>query len=385
MAGLPQTLGTVWYWDDPSKPITGTLNGNINRTGDRVYLTWLSLSLSWPQAPWGKWPVDFTLNGTTTSRDLSHGDPSYALDDTSFSVSPTQTSATIGWSSSDGYSGSITIDFPAGQSDPSGPHVQLVSATPHSATIEGKVDDWGTSPAGATKKLAILTTDSTSSNWVGGYTKSVVGSSIGWDEVSLSATDYDEKIGDGVDLSKGLSLFKLGIEYKTNSYTGNYVTDYTTATPPVQPQSIILTSKTYTGSGYDLGIAITGGDSTLNNSVPVITMYRYSTDDGRTWTAWANAGAAGLPWTTKTATILVGEVDRVIIEAVQGATTTTLRSDYSEPLRASFVMRPILYGSEEGLAKRVRKLYGSVNGQSKKITKLYGSVNGQSKLIYKGE
>lgn len=58
-----------------------------------------------------------------------------------------------------------------------------------------------------------------------------------------------------------------------------------------------------------------------------------------------------------------------------------LSSNYSTEIT---VTTPFIgmYGSVNGITKKVVKLYGSVNGQTKEIKKLYGSVNGVTKRIF---
>lgn len=143
---------TIGYWSISSNVMYGTLTGFVNRSGNTVTLSSMVLVISSTVSSTGSSSFDFTVNGVnnalTIYADGSTNLGSYSLANTSFSAASTQTSASIGWSSSDGYSGSFTVTFPAGAVAPNTPTVSAVNTTSTSNTITFGTSSYGTPSSG---------------------------------------------------------------------------------------------------------------------------------------------------------------------------------------------------------------------------------------------
>lgn len=273
----------------------------------------------------------------------------------------------------------FTVTFPAGQTPPQGLSVTVDSSTWDSITLSGNMTIWGTH-SGPNQIYALAVFGSTATDWSTEPHNEWATDNPGDTLVYTATIDNNstKQLG-GVDI-KGISPYRLGM-YARN---GDGLTSFTIPSSVFYTAPAPLASITRgTISGGNLSVDITGGDSTVNGTALVYTYYRYSTDEGNTWSNWAATNGA-TAWTTQTVSIPITGVENVIVEAYQIARYPSYRTGgQSETLRASFLVAPKMYGSVDGFARRVRKLYGPVNGQSKKIIKLYASVNGQSKLIYK--
>lgn len=372
---------TVWYWGSTAYLVRGTLTGNVSRSGNTVTLSGLSMSLSWPPYASGAWDVSFSLNGVAVySARLGANTGSISLNNYSFGVSEGQTSANVGWSSSDGYSGSFVVSFPSGSTPPSGGSMSFVSATWDSVTVKGKVTNWG-SGSNPTKHFAVLSTSATGNDWnnIPRIEKYVDGNSTAEQSATISNANADGTYYGGITV-KGGTAFKVGMAYGT-SVSVLIVGDYTTRyTPPAPLQTLSKASETYAGNNKaTVTLSVTGGNSTANNNVSVSTQYRCSLDGGSTWTAWAIAGT-GTPWTAVSASITVPCDTSVKVEAKQ-----VYQGNSSEIKSLTFTSMKtpaMLYVPVSGQSKLGRKAYIGINGQSEKVLKIYKGVNGQAKLVY---
>ena len=384
MASFSANLGTIWYWGSQSFPVSGTIYGDTSRSGNTITLSNMSVALTWPGSAYGNWPVSITVaNSTTSWNPLNVNTPSVGLNNASISVGTTDTSANVSWSSSDGYSGSFSVSFPAGSTPPTGLQCELVSQTWNSITLRGKVADWGSGSSDFSRHFSIMDGNSSGSTWLGRIEKYIDGNSTDWETVVISNSTADATLDGGINLI-GQTFYKYGLWAGTNENDGKTNASDLNHTPTAPIETLSLT-KIATTTGYDVTIAITGGDNTKNSDYNSCNWYRYSLDNGKTWSIPVRGSNDARPWITKTFTVNVPKAHKITVEARQGYYDMDSWNGYghSETKRAELVLKPALYGSVEGVSKEVKTLYGPVSGQSKKIIKLYASVNGQSKLIYK--
>lgn len=380
MASFSANLGTIWYWGSQSYPVSGTIYGDTSRSGNTVTLSNMRIDLSWPPYASGSWDVQFYLNSTAVYNATTGANtPSINLSNISINVSTADTSASIGWSSSDGYSGSFTVTFPAGSTGPTAADVVWISDTWNSVTMKGRVTNWGSTTSGATRHFGVISGDQ--QDWGPRMEKYVDGYSLDYDTVTI--TNDDTPVDGGMDI-KGQTFYRITMWSATNDgdlHTG----DYTLRRTPTAPIETLSLSKSETLNGYDVSISITGGDNTKNQDYNSSNWYRYSLDDGESWSTPVRGSNDSRPWVAKTFTVSVPRATKIIVQAQQGYYDMDRWNGYahSEVKTAELMLEPALYGSVQGVSKKVKKLYGPVNGQSKKIIKLYASVNGQSKLIYK--
>lgn len=329
---------TLWYWGSTAYPVTGTLTGNVSRSGNTVTLSGLNLSLSWPAGAWGSYPVSISVNGTNNSTTLASGTGSWGLSNTSFGVSATQTSASIGWSTSDGYSGAFTVTFPSGATGPSGGSCSFVSSTWNSITIKGKVTNWGTGYSNPSRHFGVGGSTITSSS--GGRREENVDGSATTD-ATVTINNSDSALDGGINI-RGCLAYRAYMWYGTSvgSSTvpdgGSWTTRYT---PPAPLQSLSVTSQTYVNNTQtSVAFSTTGGNSTNNNNVNVTTQYRYKVGSG-SWSSWTAIGSAATPWTAKTWTLTLTAGASVTVETRQ-----VYQSQASETKSLTFTVYRAPYG-----------------------------------------
>lgn len=151
---------TIGFWSSTSNYIYGTLTGNVSRSGNTVTLSGMSLAMTTRYTSTGSGSYWFEVNGTRTSYTCTASGTSlgsHSLNNTSFSVSTTQTSASVSWKSADGNTGSFTVTFPSGATVPNTPTNSLVGYGAGSITVSYGTDSFGTAGAG-TVRLYMATT-----------------------------------------------------------------------------------------------------------------------------------------------------------------------------------------------------------------------------------
>lgn len=383
MASFSANLGTIWYWGSTAYPVTGTISGTTTRSGTTVTMSNMKLTLSWPPSAYGTYTVWFNTQNVKTERALAANTTTYNLNNASFTAAIGETSRQIGWSSSDGYSGAYTITYDAGGTSPSGGTVTYNSCTWNSVNITSKVTSWGSGYSGTPNlEQTVVQSSATSSTWTstGRITKKNATTSLSSTQNVSNATATVAYDG-GITL-KGCTSFKVAMWGATsvgNTYNFDNTVRYT---PPAPLQSLAKSAESYAGSNKsNVTISITGGNSTNNNNVNVSSQYRYSTNGGSSWTAWASAGT-GTPWTAKTATFQVPCNTSVQVQARQ-----VYQSQASEVKSLTFTSMKTparLYVPVSSRSKLARKAYIGINSQSEKVLKIYKGVNGQSKLVYTG-
>ena len=386
MATFSQNLGTVFYWGAQRWPITGTISGSTSRSGTTITVSNVKLALNWSQVQSGSGYADVTFTTPSYSpnsfRITAYSTTTVNLATYTFAADVGESGRNIGWSSSDGYSGTYPITYDSGSTPtpPTGIYVTFISSTWNSIRVKVGVSSWGSGYSG-TPTLAqnIVTSSATSSNWDTMARRALANSTTAL-ESTQTLTNSNTVVRDGgVDI-KGCLSYKVG-GYASNNARDVLVLDNTIRyLPPAPLQSLSKASESYAGNNKsNVTISVTGGDSTNNNNVSVSTQYRYSTNGGSSWTAWAQAGT-GTPWTAKTATFQVPCNTSIKVEARQ-----VYQSQASEVKSLTFTSMKtpaMLYVPVSGDSKLGRKAYIGINGQSEKVLKIYKGVNGQAKLVY---
>lgn len=155
---------TIGYWNTQNNYISGILTGTVSRAGNTVTLSNMVLKMDAIYNSTGSDSFTFTVSGVSTTFTVyANGTTnlgSYNLLNASFSVSPSQTSSTVYWSSSDGYSGSFSVSFPSGYVAPTTPTVMATATSPTSVSITYGTTSFGT-PATGNIVLKYGTTSST--------------------------------------------------------------------------------------------------------------------------------------------------------------------------------------------------------------------------------
>lgn len=279
-----------------------------------------------------------------------------------------------------GCSGSIYI--PSQGTAPSSLNLSIVDATWNSVTMETVVGNWGTG-SGRRRAAYLLEVP-----YVAGVDK--------------YHTDSTDTTTDPVELvvSAATSPFEFSDvpftvygckEYHTGLFASTSVGDTRLQGPTFYTAPYKLDGLTYAGGQLEQGGTVSADLAVVTNLVHnnpdshIGFEYRISSDGGSTFGTWvisATTVAVGGNTTLEVAGLTQGT--SYVVEVRQFCTEATSGHFYSETTTVSFTADVFsrLYGSVNGLTKRVTTLYGSVGGQTKKIKKLYGSVNGQTKLIF---
>lgn len=388
MASYTSSTINTGYWGQ--YPLTSKVSFDATRSGNTINITNIIIYCTASNG-WGSdnyWPKFTLLVGSTSiaygeGLSMTAGEGVKTLSDATFTVGATATSATITFKVENGgtFTTNINITFPSGGTSPYGGSVTWNSHTWNSVNITSKVTSWGTGYTGTPNlEQIIVQSSATSSTWeqTGRIAKQNATTSLSSTQ-SVSNTNYDLSINGGITV-KGCTSYKIAMYANTNLGATRTFDNTIRYTPPAPLQSLSKASETYAGSNKsNVAISITGGNSTNNNNVTVSTQYRYSTNGGSSWTAWAQAGT-GTPWTAKTATIQVPCSTSIQVQARQ-----VYQSQASETKSLTFTSMKTparLYVPVSGKSKLGRKAYIGINGQSEKVLKIYKGVNGRSKLVY---
>lgn len=357
---------TIGWWYTSTNYMKATLTGDVSRSGNTVTLTNMVLSITGTTTGTGFDSYWFTVNGTQTNftiRPNGYDYGAFSLNNTSFAVTSEQTSANIGWSSKDGYSGSFTVTFPASGTPPSTPVVVIEEIYPDGAKFNVSIDSYGvpSSESGRYIEADIFGT----STFGAPYRYAVSFESM------ASSITVDSENG-------GSSPASFVVSPNTQYYYGGY-TSNTVLGAQVVTGSFVTTAPAATIALGD----VTETSATIAYSCPADGGYygktiEYSLDGGSTWQTAATISGGSAVSGTFTISGLTSGTTYSLLSRV----TTNSGSTSNGPLSFTTISVAVLYGSVNGQAKRVVKLYGSVNGGAKRITKLYGSVNGIAKRIY---
>lgn len=271
----------VGYWNTTSNILRGSLYGDVRRSGNTVYLENMTFDFYPSQTSYGTSGFTLTVNGTSTSWTVSNGTlPSSPVNSTSIGVGTTQTSASIGWSTSDGYSGSFTITFPSGSTAPTGLSCSNLVASTDSFSATVSLTSWG---EGATsdryRELQVWTYSSTGLN-----------EPRRWQHQAGNALSGTITVNNSSQTSTTPLTITPNTRYVIGIYASNGVLNtgsqrvrdaYTLCEPPT---SVSLDSQVY--ETYDT-VRVTIDFSTPQDGGGLVKtiQYRYSTD-GETYTDW---------------------------------------------------------------------------------------------------
>ena len=389
MASFSANLGTIGYWSRVSNTFNGSISGTVSRSGNTVSLTGMTLSISgWHSSDWGTSP-NFWMKvaGSQTTWTMSAKQGSQGLNNASFSVNASDTSKSVSWSTSDGYSGSFTVSFPSGVTyrtldvnlDKNGTSVGDTNGylkfdvyVPNSTKVGSQVTDYYNSSiaSGTTWKVNNVTEQSADWYYSGNSEYSgtlnanyslalpvkptsvptgldAVLVSRAWNQVVAKSTcsgfgapnnRASRAIYVGVAASsgtawsscytsqsttaatatgnktfthnnlKGCAAFKLGAYATNTKKTASVLESTVYYLPPAPMASVTLNSTTRNASNVTFNVKATGkaADGTNNVSGAKVNLqYRYSTDGGTNYTAWADAATNYTPNTAQTFNVTV--------------------------------------------------------------------------------
>ena len=378
MASYASATINTGYWG--SYPLTSKVSFDATRSGNTISITNIIIYCTASNG-WGSdryWPKFTLLVGSTSiaydeGLSMTAGEGVKTLSNATFTVGTTATSATITFKVENGgtFTTNINITFPSGGTAPTGLATQVTARTWNSATMKTSVTSWGTG-AGPNRLVIHLSPTYNSDTYMR--------------QAEASYSPFTATINNSTSTGTHQAFTMKGCHtlypwiYAYNGTVDAKTWGNAFYLPPAPLQSFTKSSESYAGANKsNVTISITGGNSTNNNNVTVTTQYRYSTNGGSSWTAWASAGT-GTPWTAKTVTIQVPCNTVIRVQARQ-----VYQSQASETRSLAFTSMKTparLYVPVSGKSKLARKAYIGINGQSEKVLKIYKGVNGQSKLVY---
>ncbi len=204
-----------------------------------------------------------------------------------------------------GCSGTITV--PAQSSTPpSGASATWKSHTWNSVTMTAKLTSWGSGYTTSSNVLQgiVCKSTATNNNWGGRIFREVLKASTTLTADGTLSNSNTFNVDGGMTL-KGCTAYKIAGWAATNIGDTGLATGLNSTVYYTPPSPLTTLSKSEsassTANSVTHTITMVGGNSTNNNDVTVTTQYRYSTDGGTNYSAWASAGT-GKPWDTKTAT-----------------------------------------------------------------------------------
>ena len=354
----------------------GQLTGNVSRSGNTVTLSGMTLSLRVPDGhAWGDSSWGFTVNGTYTGFHVyAQGDGyslgSYSLNNTSFSVSTSQTSASVGWTSGDGVSGSFTVTFSSGGTVPSGGFTSGITTYWDDGNAEIRVHSTsiGVSNTGSSA-LTQLQWVISEVPYVSGVARRSILIPNNGDEGTIS-NSLSTYTGSTIDIAPNKQLY-------TGLYAVNDAGDYhydggtfvTVTAPPVvtyryaSNDSVILDYSTPADGGY------------YNKTI------QYSLDGGGTWSTGVTISTGSATTGSFTITGLSESTQYTVLTRTNTAAGST--DGPTIPVTTAGP-KATFYGSVSDQSTKIKRLYCSVNGQTRRVKRLYASVGGVAKLIFGG-
>lgn len=365
----------VGYWYSSENYMYGTLTGDVSRSGNTVTLSNLNLNVSLRYSGSGSGSYTFILNGTSTTWTMDASSPSHTLNNTSFVATASQTTATISWTGSDGYTGSFNITFPAGTTPPEGLSVSFLEAYTNGAKFRVGVTSWGNESGQTTGdryfEAAIMNHFHTyGSPYI--YTHGTHNIAPGSEDIVVTNDNH----GPGVDLT-----VQPNTEYHYGAFARNYAGSSTniisdTFVTKATVGAITPSSVTHNSATLSVAVPNQGDDDTITVG------YRF-TEQGEIWSGKIPIGTAE-PGSSVSVTVqsLSPNTTYVAMPYVSNSSGDTDGDVITFTTPSAPVASGKLYCSVNGKSKLVKELYCSVNGKTKRVTKLYGSVGGKTKLIH---
>lgn len=347
----------IGFWNASNNYLIGTLTGDVSRSGNTVTLYNMNLSIRATYSSWGSDYYTFTVNGTNTGATVyanGYDMGSYGLNSTSFSVSTTQTSADVGWSTSDGYSGSFTVWFSSGVSSPSTPSVSVQEIYTDGAKFSVSISSYG-NPSGEYNRYieaGILNQNSYGNSYRYSIAYRTTSANIIVNNASSTGSN------------------PLTIRPNTRYWYGGWATNTQANSSTVSGQFVTkakaaIITPSQIGTDFATFLYSTEADGGYYNKT-----IQYSIDGGTTWTTIATVSggsAASGAFTVSNLTAGTRYNLQTRVTTTSGTTNGTV-----VPFVAKTGLVTAFYGSANNQSVKTIDLYGSVNGESKGIAKLYG-------------
>lgn len=300
------TFSKEWassYWMYASNSKSYHWTGNWSRSGNTITLSNMKLWLTFKDLSTSAGIDDYvtvTGGGKQTVRWIWSGQSrtsnTVSLGNTSFTIGSTATSFTINCVIDGETTGTTTIATDPATSKPSGLSVTLNSSTYNSINVTGAVSNWG----GNAQRLLLAIFNSGATGWSGAR-REIEHSGPTTSTTSWASQTINNSSRCGTDSSTqvcytltGCAPFKIGITAINSAGQSTVLNSNVYYLPPAPLASASQSVTAYTESTETHKIvwkgAATSGTSTTNaTDAKVNNQYRYSTNNGSTWTDWTNA------------------------------------------------------------------------------------------------
>jgi len=304
---------TIGYWNSATNYMYGRITGTTTRNGTTITLSGMKIAITSKYSSTGSDTIWIKVNGTQTNISISLGNRgttnfgTHNLNNTSFTSSIGNTSASVSWSSSDGKNGSFDVPFDAGYGAPTGTTGSVTSTTYQTVDVSGSVSGWGTNASSGSIIVAVGRTTgtqpSTSSfgNWARRqiYVVSSSSTKSGTGTINNSSTTQGEATFNLV----GCTPFKLGVYSVNNgSIEARYIDSTVRYTNP-KIAGISKSSETLDADGSNVVMTIRGGSGTSDNTENSATTYQIKYVYGTTDSGWVDVATDQSPNTNQTYTI----------------------------------------------------------------------------------
>ena len=386
MASFTSSEIDIGYWSSASNRVYCYITGNANRSGTTITLSGMVAHFRTSYTSYGTDGMTVTVNGTQTGFTIGNNNgwqtQNTGLNNTSFTSAYGNTSATVSWGTrftSDGgtASSSVKVTFDAGITPPTGLSTTNNSVTWNSVNATATITSYGVPASTTGRYVQILLLPSTSTSITDAFASASVSNALTTGEQTLTGNQMYPLVG--------CTPYKLACYANNTQTSANAINSTVFYTAPYPMKSINVSTNLNDTPVYTTTAIGGTADGTENATGTLVDVeFRYSLDNGATFTAWDTV-ATGVDPGVGTSLVLTNLAQdlNVVVEARQLA-----NGIYTAATSTSFVTKPgrKVYFSVNGEAVKFNKLYFSVNGHAKELTKLYvGDGNNMARLIFNKE
>lgn len=386
MASFTSSEIDIGYWSSTSNRVYCYITGNANRSGTTITLSGMVAHFRTSYTSYGTDGMTVTVNGTQTGFTIGNNNgwqtQNTGLNNTSFTSAYGNTSATVSWGTrftSDGgtASSSVKVTFDAGITPPTGLTTTNNSVTWNSVNATATITSYGVPASTAGRYVQILLLPSTSTSISDAFASASVSNALTTGEQTLTGNQMYPLVG--------CTPYKLACYANNTKTSANAINSTVFYTAPYPMKSLNVSSNLNDTPVYTITAIGGTADGTENATGTLVDVeFRYSLDNGATFTAWDTA-ASGVDPGVGSSLVLTNLAQdlNVVVEARQLANGV-----YTSAISTSFATKPgrKVYFSVNGEAVKFNKLYFSVNGHAKELTKLYvGDSNNLARLIFNKE
>ena len=360
------TFSKTWpsdTWAGVAKSYNWT--GNWARSGNTISLTNMKLWITIAGSAWGSSSDTVTVTGgsaQTVNWTASGAQTNtVSLNNTSFTVATSATSATITCTIVAEYTGSVTLTFDAGGSSPSG--LTISNVDPHSKYIVADVSVAGWGEGGSTSQHQLELSVCTSTNKTNRLRNKVYASG---NLETIQVDDLSTKDGT-ITITPNKRYYLTA--YATNGSLDLSLSTFTAVYTPPEAAEVYLQTYDVMKVYFHYKIYADGGYYTK--------YLEYSYDDSGTWTS-----AKSVSTTSETS----GTINFTLPDIESHKISFRLRCGSNYVDCGHFWVSahgPIskIYVSQSGVGTLAKKMIISSNGIAERAEKMYGSRTGTTERV----